>query len=430
MSYRGAAELARRFLANSALVIASCTFVLVVMELSLRAYAWLLPPPPIQSHASVAAEHLPPPTISASFNINDIHVPPELIAESAARKRYITMPNAWKRRTVNVPGSAWSFYWQGVLHIHNAAGMRQTTPFPKKRPGVYRVMVVGDSLTYGVGIEKRDTFVALLNKWLGKDYRIELLNMGISGYQSEDILGEIKKYVPQLKPNLVIYAICQNDFLPSGVEQYENYNQFAIPLPESLKNYLVSHTYTGAFLNTMYAGALRGLHIRNDFYDDILSNFGNYKNRFRHDVKNMNSFIEASGLPPLVAMVLDQYPAYKGRGYQIAKIAEDAVRKAGGEIIPTEQYYIKYNSKSMRVSKWEGHPDEVANYIWASMIALELQHRLDLHAFKRTAAPSTPSSQTISSAANDGMPSGPVTPLTGAATPTASNFVQAPKEVK
>jgi len=95
----------------------------------------------------------------------------------------------------------------------------------------------------------------------------------------------------------------------------------------------MNHSYTGAFLNDVYDGALRRLHLRPDFLDDILSNFEHYDDRFRGDVAAMNAFVKAAGLPPLVAMVVDQYPDYGGRGYQVAMMAEDAVRAAGAKLI-------------------------------------------------------------------------------------------------
>jgi hypothetical protein len=64
-------------------------------------------------------------------------------------------------------------------------------------------------------------------------------------------------------------------------------------------------------------------------------------------------------------------------------MAEDAVRAAGAEVIPTTDYYIRYSGNAMDVSRWEAHPDEVANYIWANMFANEMRQRQDLQAFKR-----------------------------------------------
>jgi hypothetical protein len=48
-----------------------------------------------------------------------------------------------------------------------------------------------------------------------------------------------------------------------------------------------------------------------------------------------------------------------------------------------EDYFKRYNGQEMNISRWDGHPNEVANYIWASMIAKELRTRHDLISFKR-----------------------------------------------
>ena len=101
------------------------------------------------------------------------------------------------------------------------------------------------------------------------------------------------------------------------------------------------------------------------------------------DVADMNKLVRATGLPPMVAIVVDQYPDYRGRGYQIAKIAESALAQAGAVVIPTENYYRRYHARAMAISRWEGHPNEVANYIWASMIGQELRARHDLELFKK-----------------------------------------------
>jgi len=62
------------------------------------------------------------------------------------------IPREWRRRNVDVPGSVKSYYWHGVLHVHDANGMRRTYPFPDRSEDRCRVIIVGDSLTYGYGV--------------------------------------------------------------------------------------------------------------------------------------------------------------------------------------------------------------------------------------------------------------------------------------
>src|SRR5206468_2809556 len=106
------------------------------------------------------------------------------------------------------------------LEVYNADGFRWAKPIPERRSDIYRVMVVGDSLTYGDGLAEEWRFSSLLEQWMRKEFRIEFINLGHDGYQSEDVLDVIKKFTSRIKPNLVLYAICLNDFLPSGVGQY------------------------------------------------------------------------------------------------------------------------------------------------------------------------------------------------------------------
>lgn len=319
-----------------------------------------------------------------SNNLDADHpIPPDVVATGNSRLKILTMPDSWKRVPTEVAGAARADYWQGVLEVYNSDGLRWVTPFPEKRDDTYRVMVVGDSLTYGAGLSERWRFSNLLGEWMGQRFRIEFINLGHAGYQSEDILNSIRRNLPLLKPDLVFYAVCLNDFLPSGREQYETQSAYPFPLPEGLKRYFIQNTRAGAYLNEIYDGALRRLHLRGDFFDDILADFDQYQARFAHDVAQMNERVLSAGLPPLVGMVVDQYPAYGGRGYQIAMIAEAALAKAGAIVIPTEDYYRRYNGQTLNISRWEGHPNEVANWIWAGMIARALRERDDLQAFKQ-----------------------------------------------
>ena len=365
----------RNLLGNTALVIGSVFFVFLAMETWLWADSLL---DKTGGGPAVASQSpaLPPPVVNEGFNI-----PPEIIAAAEARQRVKVMPDEWQHRDVKIAGAAHAYYWQGVLHVLDQNGFRRAAPFPPKDPSVFRVIVVGDSLTFGYGIAEKDTFVGLLNSWLQKDYHTEVLNLGVSSYQSEDVLRTIKNFLPELHPNLVLYTVCQNDFLPSGANQYEITHPF--PLPETLKNFLIAHTRTGAFLSDKYDDALRGLHLRRDFFDDILADFSGYQQRFRRDVAEMNAVVKAAGLPPMMALVLDQYPSYGGRGYHITQVAEEALKDAGGEVVPTQDYYRRYDNHQMNVSNWEGHPNEVANYIWAAMIMDRLRQRPDLADYKR-----------------------------------------------
>jgi lysophospholipase L1-like esterase len=334
----------------------------------------------VHTHPASRAEAIvvPPPQANA-----DIVIPQDLSAKAKSRQSLITMPESWKRVATSVAGAVRAEYWHGVLQVYNEDSMRWVTPFPPRRKDYYRVMVVGDSLTYGEGLAEEWRFSNLLDQWLSEQYRIEFINLGHHGFQSEDILEVLRKFLPALEPDLVLYAVCLNDFLPSGRGQYKDQNAYSLPLPKSITDYFIHNTRAGAFLSEAYDGALRVLRLRYDFFEDILANFDGYQERFARDVNKMNRTVQAAGLPPMIAMVVDPFPRYGRSGHRIARVAEQALARSGAIVIQTEDYYRRYNNQAMKVSRWEGHPNEVANYIWARMIMSELRARPDLQAFRR-----------------------------------------------
>jgi lysophospholipase L1-like esterase len=294
----------------------------------------------------------------------------------------IAMPQEWKKRRVEIPGASYAYYWHNVLHVHDRNHMRRTTPFAPKSDSRFRIMIVGDSLTYGYGVREEETYPRQIETMLKKNFSVEVLNLGVSGYQSEDVSKTVKEYTPLLQPDLIIYGVCLNDFLPSGVGQYQNNMNYAFPLPEVIKRFMLEKTLLGRLVSDAYNYVLMKLGLRNDFYTDILKDFKSYQTRFARDVKDMNHFVLDRRLPPIVALVLNQFPDLHSKGYQIAMVAEQHLKNAGMTVIPSEEFYKKYDKQLMAVSQWEGHPNAEAHKIFAEFLVAHLRQRSDLEKFK------------------------------------------------
>jgi hypothetical protein len=292
----------------------------------------------------------------------------------------LTIPTEWEKRTVEVPGANWAYYWHGKLHVHNAEGMRRATPFPPKKAGVCRIMVVGDSLTYGEGVAAEDNYCAVVERSLQTTHAVEVLNLGACGLQSEDILDKIKRYVPQLEPDLVVYGVCLNDFLPSGTGQYSSrgFELFDYPF----KDHLYRETRIGKLLTKKYDDLMMRVGLRCDFFDDILSNFDGYQTRFARDVLEANQFVTARGLPPVVTMVLHQFPIIGDKGWYIALKAEEYLNDAGMTVISAVPYIRANQGEQLHVSQWEPHPNELAHRLFADEFSRTIR---DLPALERFA---------------------------------------------
>lgn len=98
----------------------------------------------------------------------------------------------------------------------NADGFRDD-PFPgPRRPGEFRVVVVGDSVTAGHSVEMADAFAQLLERRLAARppagaSRATVLNLGVFGYATRQELRLLETRGLAYEPDLVILAYHLND---------------------------------------------------------------------------------------------------------------------------------------------------------------------------------------------------------------------------
>jgi lysophospholipase L1-like esterase len=218
-----------------------------------------------------------------------------------ARHSLLSLPDSWRMRQVAEPGAAYAYYWHGVLHLHDENSFRRSKPLPARDPTKLRIVVLGDSFTYGYGIEEDWTYARILERKLKEKREVEVINLGVSGHQSEDIARVLEKFYEQLQPDLVIYGICQNDFLDSGEGQHDGRG---ISLPK----FLTERAKVASILEYGINAGGRTLGLMPDFYDQVLDNIKNYEPRFSKDLHRMNDFVRQKSGRPVTAMVLDQFP--------------------------------------------------------------------------------------------------------------------------
>lgn len=311
-------------------------------------------------------------------------LPEHIVRLAESRSEVLTLPDAWRRRPKTVEGASSAFTWHGALHIRDEIGFRRTNgPFPTKDPGTLRILVVGDSLTYGVGIEEEWTFSRLLERSLGESHRVEVINLGRSGHQSEDILGVLHRFMPRLDPDLVIYAACLNDFLPSGQSVYAAYS---FPLPDEWKDYLLERTHLARLLHDGYNALLLALDLKADFYDDILAGEKNYRERYARDVVAMSRLVKSEGLPPAIGIVFDQSPGGDPRAWDLVEIAEGALAAADFDLVSVLSWRERFKDRIFTVSRWEGHPNELAHSILANELHDHITGHGHLQGYRRAAA--------------------------------------------
>jgi lysophospholipase L1-like esterase len=269
----------------------------------------------------------------------------------------------------------------GKLEV-NAAGYRGPE-YPKAKPrGVKRIVGIGDSGAFGLGVDEQDTFLRRLERTYceaGED--VEVINLAVSGYNSEQELEVLRTRAFDFEPDLIVLAYDHNDAAAvlsrSRPPMPENYGRN--PLHSELIRYFMRKAYTEPHLRT--DGRIDGYITRGVNWD-----------RHMAALDEMGRLCRERGIPA-VAVVYDMLVKpgnfTSSRHYLLLHAPQLALwHDAGFEVVECyglfQSYMLAHGWKNatplwVSVNPRDGHPNPEAH----RLIAQALYDRIESRAMLR-----------------------------------------------
>lgn len=107
---------------------------------------------------------------------------------------------------------SWETRYGDIRVIYNERGLRDRPILPKA-DGEYRILALGDSVTFGWGVDQGKTFAARLESLLPSRLHrpVRVINSGVGGYNTVQEVTYFKRDGIALKPDLVLLTYVQND---------------------------------------------------------------------------------------------------------------------------------------------------------------------------------------------------------------------------
>lgn len=103
---------------------------------------------------------------------------------------------------------------EGVTYNINSKGFRGPEFNAEKAPGGFRVLCIGDSMTFGLGLQDDRTFPARLEQILKKyNPKADVINMSVPGYNTRQELNLFNTRGIGYNPDAVILGYCRNDLV-------------------------------------------------------------------------------------------------------------------------------------------------------------------------------------------------------------------------
>ena len=243
----------------------------------------------------------------------------------------------------------------------NSLGFRDREVPPKGDR--FRIAVVGDSFTWGQGIEAGERFSNLLEGFLGPKY--EVFNFGIPGDNLPEHLMVLERALPT-SPDFVLLQLYINDFETPRMERPSSYPL----LPGSMNDQLIASSLLYDLLSNQWNQLQAALgisetypeymaaHLRNPASPDSQEAFG----MLRQFIENCRKAHVGVGIVLFPAPdAMGPHGANYPFGYlhdRVRQVCTDE-RAPYLDLLPAFSSYA--NPRSMWVTPFDAHPNAMAN---------------------------------------------------------------------
>lgn len=258
----------------------------------------------------------------------------------------------------------------------NSQGFRGPTVAHEKPAGVFRIACVGDSHTFGHGVEEGETWPALLQAMVSErfpDRIVEVLNCGVEGYDSMQEYIWLRDRVLDYSPDLVVMQYYVNDVSSRDVAREPVGRDWIIRL---------SHPARAGFLGWLRGVSQsadlvldgvwrrRGLAIFSDLDYGLHSEPSPGWVRVQSALRMTRDALAARG----VGFGLALYPFLMRSGAHLSshecfEVVKAFCAEEGIRLLDTEPAFLAEDVDSLRVSPHDFHGNPAANRVFATAVA-------------------------------------------------------------
>jgi lysophospholipase L1-like esterase len=257
-----------------------------------------------------------------------------------------------------------SAFLMGVPVSINSHGLRDREYSEAKPPNVYRVMMLGDSTTFGWGVREEDTAAKFLERKLnahlppGYD-KAEVLNAGVGNYNTVQEVTYYETRGRAFHPDLVVLVFFINDPEPVPVEK---------------KGLLIDRSYLIAFVTNRFDWILRHMGVRPDWKQYYSSLYDDNKPGFQACKKALASLADSTrsnGAQVLVAL-LPELHQINGDSYPFKAAHQKIKDVLAADHVPVLELIDGLKDHGAEETLWvtalDDHPNAKANDLISSQL--------------------------------------------------------------
>jgi predicted transcriptional regulator len=252
----------------------------------------------------------------------------------------------------------------------NSQGLRDKEIPHDKPPGERRILLLGDSVTFGWGVSDGEPFADQMEPLLKSSTKRnwEVINAGVNGYNTEQEDTYFRIEGVRYKPDVVILTYLGNDLeavIDPNVTTWRRYPAWPSSLPEALSRLTsLSYTYQAVhmFVRARQLAALRAGEVQSDA-GEVLTRDPRWPASKGH-LKHIAELCAQRGIRFIVAAFSIPDPAF---------FIE--LQESGIDAISLSEAFAQLSEDQRYVSRVDPHPTAVAHRSMAELLVRELSKR-------------------------------------------------------
>ena len=232
-----------------------------------------------------------------------------------------------------------------------------------------RILFVGDSLTFGVGVHDEKVFCVLTQSLLGKHNGLKIINGGVPGYGINDEIVQTKRLFDLVQPDLVLLFFYENDIFDIlktiNPEQYKIWeSERFTPLKRSALLWsmkMIHYNFVYKHGQMVFPYSVHPLELK----DDIVT-IG-WKNYF-DSVDKLRNFVESNGAK-FGLVVIPDYMQVVSDVMVIEKQFDSYADKSGVPTLKLLDVWKDNRELGLTMIPNDGHPNELGHRLFAQALS-------------------------------------------------------------
>jgi len=284
------------------------------------------------------------------------------------------LPVADEVAGLNIRNDKVNWTW-GHRIDNNSFGYREKEFDVPKSGGLFRIMILGDSLTWGAGLAYNQRYSAILDSLLAKQqpkFPIEVVNFGFSGAPTVSELDLLARLQDEVEPDLVVVGFCHNDLQPRGqnysVERTRLHGFYSLIANLRHIGFKKTYSYLIERIDVVFA-RLDAIPTWQEALDRTYQPESAEWKAFLRALEDIKDISDKRQLPSPIFLLLTMNtasdhpnPPWESRWFALAGAA--AAERGFLVVDPTSRFLAELTLEDLPVNPHDGHPSSACNRIY------------------------------------------------------------------